>query len=292
MARTPRKDIQLVTYDDILGVTDNDSIDKVVELEIDKLTTFSKHPFKVENDEKMKILLESIEKYGVLNPIVVRAMDNESYEIISGHRRRYACEILNLRKIPAIVRNYTDNESTIIMVDSNIQRENILPSEKAFAYKMKLEAIKHQGVKGEVGKRTVDVIGESAGDNGRSVQRYIRLTELIPELLTLVDEGKIKVTPAVDLSFLSHEEQHLVLTCFLKQKGVISGTISEQLKLYAMKGELTKNIIELLMIGEKKKSLKVMISEKRIQKYFPSDYSKAQIEKIIFELLEDWKATH
>lgn len=292
MARTPRKDIQLVTYDDILGVTDNDSIDKVVELEIDKLTTFSKHPFKVENDEKMKILLESIEKYGVLNPIVVRAMDNERYEIISGHRRRYACEILNLRKIPAIVRNYTDDESTIIMVDSNIQRENILPSEKAFAYKMKLEAIKHQGIKGEVGKRTVDVIGESAGDNGRSVQRYIRLTELIPELLKLVDEGKIKATPAVDLSFLSYEEQHLVLACFVKQKGVISGTISEQLKLHAMKGKLTKNIIELLMIGEKKQPLKIMISEKRIQKYFPSDYSKAQIEKIIFELLEDWKATH
>lgn len=292
MARTPRKDIQLVTYDDILGVTDNDSIDKVVELEIDKLTTFSKHPFKVENDEKMKILLESIEKYGVLNPIVVRAMDNERYEIISGHRRRYACEILNLRKIPAIVRNYTDDESTIIMVDSNIQRENILPSEKAFAYKMKLEAIKHQGIKGEVGKRTVDVIGESAGDNGRSVQRYIRLTELIPELLTLVDEGKIKVTPAVDLSFLSYEEQHLVLACFLKQKGVISGTIAEQLKLHAMKGKLTKNIIELLMIGEKRQSLKVMISEKRIQKYFPPDYSKTQIENVIFELLEDWKATH
>lgn len=292
MARTPRKDIQLVTYDDILGVTDNDSIDKVVELQIDKLTTFSKHPFKVENDEKMKILLESIEKYGVLNPIVVRAMDNESYEIISGHRRRYACEILNLRKIPAIVRNYTDDESTIIMVDSNIQRENILPSEKAFAYKMKLEAIKHQGIKGEVGKRTVDVIGESAGDNGRSVQRYIRLTELIPELLTLVDEGKIKVTPAVDLSFLSYEEQHLVLACFLKQKGVISGTIAEQLKLHAMKGKLTKDIIELLMIGEKKQSLKVMISEKRIQKYFPPDYSKTQIENVIFELLEEWKATH
>ena len=192
--------------------------------------------------------------------------------------------------MPVIVRDYSDDESVVIMVDSNIQRDNILPSEKAFAYKMKLEALKHQGVKSGTGSdaETADLVGKEAGDSGRKVQRYIRLTELLPEMLELVDRGKIKVSPAVSLSYLSKEEQEWVLQCVVGRAASVSGTMADQLKKHSEEGKLTELAVELILCEEKKETGKVTLPGK-VKQYFPKDYSNQQIEQVIFELLENWK---
>lgn len=189
--RRPQKDIQLTTYDDLLGISEPDDagMDKVIEVPLTELFPFKNHPFYVLDDEKMDETVESIRSYGVLNPALVRPRAEGGYELVAGHRRKRACELAGRDTMPVIVRDYSDDEAVVIMVDSNIQRDNILPSEKAFAYKMKLEALKHQGVKSGTGSdaETADLVGKEAGDSGRKVQRYIRLTELLPELLELVD---------------------------------------------------------------------------------------------------------
>ena len=184
--RRPKKDIQFTTYDDLLGISEsNADIDKIIEVPLSELHPFRNHPFHVCDDEKMAETVESIRNYGVLNPALVRMCDAGGYELIAGHRRKRGCELAGKDTMPVIVRNYSDDEAVIIMVDSNIQRENILPSEKAFAYKMKMEAMKHQGIKGADGEPadTADLVGKKAGDSGRKVQRYIRLTIILPELL-------------------------------------------------------------------------------------------------------------
>ena len=201
--RKGQKDIQLPSYNELLGIDDfvNHEADQIVEVPLSELHPFKDHPFQVRDDEKMEETVESIRNYGVLNPGLVRPRAEGGYEIVAGHRRKRGCELAGKPTMPVLVRDYTDDEAVVIMVDSNIQRENILPSEKAFAYRMKLEAMKHQGAKGN--GDTADLVGKEAGDSGRKVQRYIRLTELLPELLEMVDDGKVKFIPAVSLSFLS-----------------------------------------------------------------------------------------
>lgn len=290
--RRPQKDIQLTTYDDLLGISEPDDagMDKVIEVPLTELFPFKNHPFHVLDDEKMEETVESIRSYGVLNPALVRPRAEGGYELVAGHRRKRACELAGRDTMPVIVRDYSDDESVVIMVDSNIQRDNILPSEKAFAYKMKLEALKHQGVKSETGSdaETADLVGKEAGDSGRKVQRYIRLTELLPELLELVDRGKIKVSPAVSLSYLSKEEQEWVLQCVSGRAASVSGTMADQLKKHSEEGKLTELAVELILCEEKKETGKVTLSGK-VKQYFPKGYSNQQIEQVIFELLENWK---
>lgn len=221
--RKGQKDIQLPSYNELLGIDDfvNHGADQIVEVPLSELHPFKDHPFQVRDDEKMEETVESIRNYGVLNPGLVRPRAEGGYEIVAGHRRKRGCELAGKPTMPVLVRDYTDDEAVVIMVDSNIQRENILPSEKAFAYRMKLEAMKHQGAKGN--GDTADLVGKEAGDSGRKVQRYIRLTELLPELLEMVDDEKMKFIPAVSLSFLTKEEQSWVFRCIIENS--ISVTI-------------------------------------------------------------------
>lgn len=287
--RKPNKEIQLTSYDDLLGMNEDQSevLDRVIEVPLTKLYAFKDHPFFVKDDAKMEETVESIRNHGVLNPGLVRPRPQGGYEIISGHRRKRGSELAGKEEMPVIVRNYTDDEAVIIMVDSNIQRENILPSEKAFAYKMKYAALKHQGSKGEI--NTADMVGEKTGESGRTVQRYIRLTELLPELLEMVDTGKIKLIPAESISYLKKNEQEWVVQCLEKKSVTVSGGIAQKLKQYSADGKLTELEVELVLLGVKKTPEKVVLPKEKIKQYFPENYSKQQIEEVIFALLEEWK---
>ena len=260
-------------------------------IKIRELHDFKKHPFKVERNQELFELRRSIQQEGILVPLLVRKNPGgEGFEIIAGHRRKEAALWAGIKEVPAIICTMDDDQAVIAMIDSNLQREKILPSEKAFAYKMKLEALKHQGVKSETGSdaETADLVGKEAGDSGRKVQRYIRLTELLPELLELVDRGKIKVSPAVSLSYLSKEEQEWVLQCVVGRAASVSGTMADQLKKHSEEGKLTELAVELILCEEKKETGKVTLPGK-VKQYFPKDYSNQQIEQVIFELLENWK---
>jgi len=293
MARQ-NKEIQLTSYQDLLGIEDEaeNSIDKIVELPISDLYDFQNHPFHVKDDGEMMELAKSIGEHGVLNPALARPRTGGGYELVAGHRRKRASILNDIATMPVIIRDYSDDEAVIIMVDSNIQRENILPSEKAFAYKMKLDALRHQGVKGEQDEDAADLVGKEAGDSGRKVQRYIRLTELLPELLEMVDSGKIKFIPAVTLSFLSKTEQEWVLHCMMEKSTGISGDMAKQLKKHSEEGKLNELAVELILCNAKPEPVKVTLPEKRINQYFPKEYSKQQIEDVIYELLEQWKREH
>ena len=253
--RKPQKEIQLTSYNELLGIDDsvNPGTDRIVEIPISDLHPFKGHPFKVLDDEKMTETAESIRNYGVLNPGLVRPRAEGGYEVVAGHRRKRGCELAGKDTMPVLIRNYSDDEAVIIMVDSNIQRENILPSEKAFAYK--LEAMKHQGAKGT--GDTADLVGKEAGDSGRKVQRYIRLTELLPELLDMVDNGKIKFIPAVSLSYLSKEEQAWVQACIKEKSVSVSGVMADALKKHSEDGKLTELAVQLILSEEKKDTGKV-----------------------------------
>lgn len=293
MARR-NKEIQLTSYEDLLGIEEKaeTGIDKIVELPISDLYDFPNHPFHVNDDEEMMELVKSIGEHGVLNPALARPRTDGGYELVAGHRRKRASILNDITTMPVIVRGYSDDEAVIIMVDSNIQRENILPSEKAFAYKMKLDALRHQGVKGEQDEDTADLVGKEAGDSGRKVQRYIRLTELLPKLLELVDGGKVKFIPAVTLSFLSKTEQEWVLHCMMEKSKSISGDMAKQLKKHSEEGKLNELTVELILCGSKPEPVKVTLTEKQINQYFPKEYSRQQIEEVIYELLEQWKQGH
>lgn len=288
--RKPTKEIQLTSYDDLLGLNEDElsKHGKVVEVLLEELYPFKKHPFQVRDDEDMERTVESIHNYGVLCPALVRPRVEGGYEIVSGHRRKRGCELAGRNTMPVLIRNYTDDEATVIMVDSNIQRENILPSEKAFAYKMKMEALKHQGIKGSTEGATAELVGNKAGDSGRKVQRYIRLTELLPELLEMVDKKKLNFISAVSLSYLTKEEQEWVFQCIAEKQVNVSGTMAEALKKYSMEKVLTKLAVELTLCKEKKENRKFTISEDRVNRYFPVDYSREQKEEVICMLLEKW----
>lgn len=287
--RKPRKAIELTSYEDILGIDDAmiTGQEKVIDVPLTDLHAFKNHPFYV-RDEDLREIVNSIKENGILVPGVVRPRAHGGYELISGHRRKRACELAGKETMQVICRNYTDDQAVIVMVDANIQRENILPSEKAYAYAMKLEAMRHQGMKGTETDDTAELIGKKAGDSGRKVQRFIRLTKLVPVLLDMVDEGKIKFIPAVSLSYLSEEEQNWVVQCVLSGEGV-SGAKAETLKEQSQKGILTASAVESILHGKKQPERKMTLPENKIRSFFPEEYDKRQIEEVIYHLLENWK---
>ncbi len=279
--------VRLNSYDDLFGTVENVSGEQIIHAKLADLHMFKGHPFRVLDDEKMEETTESISKYGVLVPGLARPRTEGGYEIIAGHRRKRGSELAGLDTMPVIVRNYTDDEATIIMVDSNIQREDILPSEKARAYAMKYEAMKHQGSKGG---STLDEVGEAAGESGKTVQRYVWLARLSDELLDMVDTKKIGISQGVDISFLSGEQQQYV-EAVLQETGVsVSNAQAAKLKEYGKSGELTLPMVRLILAEEKPKERKVTIKGDKISRYFSEDYSNDDIEGIIIQLLEEWNA--
>ena len=282
--------VKLNSFDDLFGTDQPQAgTEQVQEIALSELHEFKGHPFKVLDDEKMQETIESVREHGVLMPGIARPRAEGGYEIIAGHRRRHACELVGLETMPMFIRDYTDDEATIIMVDSNIQREDILPSEKAKAYKMKYEAMKHQGKKS--GKNTLDEVGETAGESAKTVQRYIWISRLSDSLLDMVDAKKIGIMQAVDLSFLSEDAQQWVLVAIQETNVVITTQQSAMLKESDKKGELTFPMVRMMLEKEKTVERKVVIKTERINNYFPATYSREEIENIIYQLLENWKST-
>lgn len=282
--------VKINTFDDLFGGADNSvegNGEQVTEVALSDLYEFKGHPFKVLDDDKMKETVESIKNYGVLMPGIARPRAEGGYEIIAGHRRKHGCELAGLSTMPVFIRNYTDDEATVIMVDTNIQREDILPSEKAKAYAMKYEAMKHQGKKGN--GNSLDEVGEAAGESGKTVQRYIWLARLTDELLELVDKKKLGLVQGVDISFLSEEAQQWV-EVVIEDSGVnVSTTQSAKLKEYGKKGELTMPMVKLILTEDKPKERKFTIKADKLSKYFPEDFSNDEIEDVIYSLLEEWQ---
>ncbi|NBH32215.1 ParB/RepB/Spo0J family partition protein [Clostridiaceae bacterium] len=281
--------IRMESFDDLFGgsAAQENGIEQIINAPLAELHTFKDHPFRVEDDEKMEETTESIRQHGVLVPGIARPRKGGGYEIIAGHRRKRGSELAGKTEMPVIVRNYTDDEATIIMVDSNIQREDILPSEKARAYKMKYEAMKHQGKKS--GRNTLDEVGEAAGENAKKVQRYIWLSRLSDELLEMVDTKKLGFSQGVDISFLTEEAQQWVQVIIEEQGCNVSMIQSGKLKEYGKSGELTLAMVKLVLSEEKPKERKITIKSDKIGKYFSDSYSNEEIESIIITLLDKWK---
>lgn len=279
--------VKLNTFDDLFGGSVMQTgTEQVQEIPLSELYEFKGHPFKVLDDEKMQETVESIKNYGVLMPGIARPRAEGGYEIIAGHRRKHGCQLAGLSTMPMFIRDYTDDEATIIMVDTNIQREDILPSEKARAYSMKYEALKHQGKK--AGRSSLDEVGEAAGESGKTVQRYIWLSRLSDELLDMLDKKKIGVVQGVDISFLAEQEQEWVQVVIEETGITISTAQSAKLKELGKNGELTLPMVRLLLSQEKPKERKVTIKADKISRYFTEEYSNEDIETIICELLEEW----
>lgn len=281
--------IKIDHFDDLFGgaAEQGASGEQILSVPLSDLHTFKDHPFRVADDEKMEETAESIRQYGVLVPGIARSRVGGGYEIIAGHRRRRGCELAGLEEMPVIVRDYTDDEATIIMVDSNIQREDILPSEKARAYAMKYEAMKHQGKKS--GRNTLEEVGEAAGENAKKVQRYVWLSRLTDRLLEMVDSKKLGFSQGVDLSFLTEDMQLWVLEVIEEQGCAMSIVQSAKIKEYGKTGELTQAMVRLILTDEKPKERRVILKADKISRYFTEDYSSEEIEEIILQLLDGWK---
>ena len=291
--------LSLTSYDEIFSTEESradERREKVTEIPLSQLHPFRNHPFKVQDDERMADTAESIREYGVLVPAIVRPREEGGYEIVAGHRRKRGCEIAGLDTMPVIVRDLDDDAATIIMVDSNIQRESLLPSERAFAYKMKLDAIRHQGERrdltsSQVGMKlqALDIVGQQAGDSRNQVHRYIRLTNLIPELLDMVDNRKIAFNPAVELSYLKQDEQTELLDAMDSEQATPSLSQAQRLKKFSQEGRLSIDVMRAIMSEEKKSDLdRVTLSSEKLSKYFPKSWTPAQMENQIIKLLESW----
>ena len=275
----------------------NPQAEKVITLSACLLEPFQGHPFRVASGEEMEQLKESIREYGVLSPLLVRPRGDGRYEIVSGHRRKAACEALGITELPVLVRDMTDDEAVILMVDSNIQREHILPSEKAFAYKMKMEALRHQGKKSELtssqpGMRiqTMDIVGKDSGDSRNQVHRYIRLTHLIPSILQMVDEYQIAFNPAVEISYLSEEHQWMLKEEMDACQATPSLTQSRTLKQMSQAGTLTREYLHHLLTEEKpNQRQKFFLNQEDVQRYFPKHYTPQQMQQVIIHLLHTWQ---
>ena len=281
--------IKMESFDDLFGgnSVQETGAEQIINAPLADLYEFKDHPFKVLDDEKMEETTESIREYGVLVPGIARPRTGGGYELIAGHRRKHGSERAGKTEMPIIVRNYSDDEATIIMVDSNIQREDILPSEKAKAYKMKYEAMKHQEKKS--GKNTLDEVGEAAGENAKKVQRYIWLARLSEELLEMVDTKRLGFSQGVDISFLSEEAQQWVEVIIEEQGCNVSTVQSGKLKEYGKSGELTLAMVRLILTEEKPKERKFTMKSDKIGEYFSDSYSNEEIENIIISLLDKWK---
>ena len=271
--------------------------EQVQQIPIGELFPFKNHPFKVLDDESMQRTVESVEQYGVLSPLIARPRPEGGYEIISGHRRQHAAQLAGLETLPVIVRNMDDDAAVLLMVDSNLQRESILPSERAFAYKMKLEALKNQGARSDLTSSQVgmklqalDIVGQEAGDSRNQVHRFIRLTNLVPELLDMVDEKKISFNPAVELSYLDENQQRDFLEAMNDTQNAPSLSQAQQLKKLAQQGEFSYDAVYDIMNEEKKSELDtVTIKNETLRKYFPRNYTPRQMESIIIKLLDQWQ---
>ena len=295
------ENLALKGLDDLFSTEENrqeEQREQVQQIPIDALHPFTNHPFKVLDDEAMTRTVESIAQYGVLAPLIARPRpDGDGYEIISGHRRQYAAKLAGLDTLPVIVRQMSDDAAVILMVDSNLQREHILPSERAFAYKMKLDAIKNQGARldltsSQVGMKlqALDIVGQEAGDSRNQVHRFIRLTNLIPELLDMVDEKKIAFNPAVELSYLDESQQRDFLEAMNDTQNAPSLSQAQRLKKLAQEGHFSYDVAFAVMGEEKKDELdKVVIKNDTLRKYFPRSYTPKQMEDTIIKLLEQWQ---
>ena len=271
--------------------------EQVQQIPIGELFPFKNHPFKVLDDESMQRTVESVEQYGVLSPLIARPRPEGGYEIISGHRRQHAAQLAGLDTLPVIVRNMDDDAAVLLMVDSNLQRENILPSERAFAYKMKLDALKNQGARSDLTSsqlgmklQALDIVGQETGDSRNQVHRFIRLTNLVPELLDMVDERKIAFNPAVELSYLDEAQQRDFLEAMNDTQNAPSLSQAQRLKKLAQEGHFSYDVAFAVMGEEKKDELdKVVIKNDTLRKYFPRSYTPKQMEDTIIKLLEQWQ---
>ena len=291
--------VSFIKYDDIFSTEQSraeDRLEKVREIPLAELHPFKNHPFKVLDDESMQRTVESIARFGVLSPAIARPSPDGGYELVAGHRRHHACELVGMETMPVIVRELDDDAATILMVDSNLQRETLLPSERAFAYKMKLEAIKHQGMRSDLTstqvaqKLSVQQVGDEAGVSKDTVRRFIRLTELIPELLDMVDQKQIAFNPAVELSYLKPEEQKQLLEAMDYAQATPSLSQAQRLKKYSQEGKCTFEVMCTVMDEEKKTDIdRVIIKQDVLRKYFPKSYTPKQMEDTIIRLLEQWQ---
>ena len=297
--KSSAKNINLTSVDDLFSTEESRADagrEKVMEIALTELFPFKDHPFKVKDDEAMAETAESIKEYGVLVPAIARPRDEGGYELVAGHRRHRASELAGLDTMPVLVRNLDDDAATIIMVDSNLQRENILPSERAFAYKLKLDAIKRQGERSDLTSRqvgeklwSVEELAKNAPDSQRQIHRYIRLTELIPELLDMVDDKKIAFNPAVELSYLKPEEQTNLLDAMDMEQATPSLSQAQRLKKFSAEGKCTLEAMCAIMSEEKKGELdKVTLTSDKLRKYFPKSYTPQKMEETILKLLESW----
>ena len=299
--KSSAKKIELASVDDLFSTEESrqdEQLEKIQEIPLSELHPFKDHPFKVKDDDAMIETADSIKKYGVLVPAIARPRPDGGYELVAGHRRRRASELAGKETMPVIVRDLDDDAATIIMVDSNLQRENLLPSERAFAYKMKLEAIKHQGARTDLTSVQVeqklsarDQVAKEAGErSGIQVMRYVRLTELIPELLDMVDEKKIAFNPAYELSFLKTDEQQMLVETMDYEQATPSLSQAQRMKKFSQEGKLSEDVMLAIMSEEKKADLdKVTLSSDTLRKYFPKSYTPAKMQETIIKLLEQWQ---
>ena len=303
--KSSARNVKLASVDDLFTTEENRQEiqadakrEKVQMLPLAELHPFRNHPFKVKDDEAMANTVDSVRQYGVLVPAIARPLESGGYELVSGHRRHHASELAGLTEMPVIVRDLDDDAATIIMVDSNLQRETLLPSERAFAYKMKLEAMKRQAGRpskenvSQVGtqKRSDQIMAEQVGESRNQIQRFIRLTALIPDLLNLVDEKKVAFNPAVELSYLKTEEQVLLLDAMESEQTTPSLSQAQRLKKFSQEGKLSVDVMRAIMSEEKKPEMdKVIFTSARLRQYFPKSYTPQQMENTILRLLEQWQ---
>ena len=292
--------LTLASYEDIFSTEESRAdakLEKVQEIQLSELHQFKGHPFKVLDDEAMQKTVESIEQFGVLTPAIARPREEGGYELIAGHRRHHASQLAGKETMPVIIRDLDDDAAVILMVDSNLQRETLLPSEKAFAFKMKLEAMKRQGARNDLTSRQVvgklemaDVVGQESGESGRQVQRYIRLTELIPELLDMVDNKKIAFNPAVELSYLTKDEQTNFLEAMEYAQATPSLSQAQRLKKFSQEGRCSFDVM-CAILSEKKKDeqYKLVFKKEEIEGLFPSSFTPQQMQETVIRLLKHWK---
>ena len=302
--KSSAKNIHLSSLDDLFSTEEtrqeaqaDAGREKVRMIPLNELHPFAHHPFKVKDDEAMQDTVESVKAYGVLVPAIARPREEGGYELVAGHRRHRASLLAGLAEMPVIVRELDDDEATIIMVDSNLQRETLLPSERAFAYRMKLEALKRQGARADLTSRqvvgkleTADAIGKDVGESGRQIQRFIRLTYLVPPLLNMVDEHKVAFNPAVELSYLTSEEQVALLDAMDSEQSTPSLSQAQRLKKFSQEGRLSEDVMRAILSEEKKPEVgKITLSSDQLRRYFPKSFTPQQMEQTIFRLLEQWQ---
>ena len=287
--------ISLKSYDSIFQNDEQRNSEEIKPVPISELKPFEQQPFKVLLDESMDELVDSIKQSGVLTPIIARPHKDGGYEILSGHRRVKACELAGITEIPVVVKNLDDDTATILLVDSNLQREHILPSEKAFAYQMKLEAMKRQGKRTDLTSRQIggklesaEILGQDTGESGRQIQRYIRLTNLIDPILQMVDDNQIAMNAAVELSYLGSKEQAAVMQSIEKEDTSPSIAQAKKIRKFHQDGKLNEAVIDSIMMEQKPETIKITLGEDKLKKYFPKSYTKAKMEEIILKLLDKW----